>query len=464
MNLLLDRLTYLGDRFTTAVSSLIDELVPGKETRAGQVAQPRSTPSAQSRVKTYSGETVADGGGYDYRVEVDATFVVVAAPPAGAKAIGRVVAAEGPYAPAWVSLAQRLFARPPRAASTAAPASAPAPAGEAGGGGGGSSIDGNLAAAKQLADTFNVPHSWDNKPDGDLGGADRKKAIVAGDTKALESVVCSEFTMLALQKAGIDLAQRYQDPAAALPVAWKDGKHLRFVDLYMVANNQGDALRVILGAQHGAGQRVDPGSDLATALGASEAQPFLYVADPGGATALHGDEAFGAGAVAQSLGGTAIAAADRRPGDVQQKLRTTKGKTIGAGHSTQVWSVRGKGVAHLGVAGSPTLVPSPDAEIPPGWYRVDDVYLELGPETDPATVAELSVEYVSVIEANVAKATGSADATRIAPTAAADGGYDADAAASALTSTGRLPTSKWAAWKPSAPAIQGVVGKRGVER
>ena len=65
-----------------------------------------------------------------------------------------------------------------------------------------------------------------SKPDeqGDVRDGPRRKAIVGGETDKLKSIVCSEFTALTLQKMGIDLKQRYADPATGLPVGWLDGK------------------------------------------------------------------------------------------------------------------------------------------------------------------------------------------------------------------------------------------------
>jgi hypothetical protein len=92
--------------------------------------------------------------------------------------------------------------------------------------------------------------------------------------------------------------------------------------------------------------------------------------------------------------------------------------------------------------------------------------------TDPATVASVDVTYVQLIDANT-KGSNKADATQKTGKSLRGGdatsvGAMTEAAtfsakgASDLISAGRLPTSKWADWKPTAPAVIGTITPDGV--
>jgi hypothetical protein len=307
--------------------------------------------------------------------------------------------------------------------------------------------------------------------------------------------VCSGFTALALRRAGIDLDQPFHDKATTLKVAVKDGS-IKWVTLYGVLQNFPAHTIAAMKAKRGDLPRIEPGSDAHKALGSfKSAEPFLYCSDeeietpaerrqawdkrkaagesaatlgarPDGTTwavEVQAGDAFGAGAAALSLGGVEVAQAERKPGDIQQRLDTASGKASFAGHSSTVWMVRGPGIAYLGAEGSPKLVGAPAKTQPaPGWYRVEaGATIELDPSTDPARVARCDVGTVQLIEANTKGAK--ADATGLGVARAADAAFDPDAVESDLTSTGRLPTSKWIGWKPSSPDVVGIVTATGIQ-
>jgi len=107
---------------------------PGKRTLADQM--PALTGDVVTRVKAYAGETIADGGGYTFRVLDAGTFEVIATPP-GRDSAKRAIMTPDHNAHAWQVIAQQLLARPPvkpapiakpaMAASVPAPVPAPAP-------------------------------------------------------------------------------------------------------------------------------------------------------------------------------------------------------------------------------------------------------------------------------------------------------------------------------------------------
>jgi hypothetical protein len=503
---------------TTSASEL--DTVPGKRSLVGEQL-PAGMPSQEAiaRVKTYAGETVSDGGGYRYLVLETGAFRITGAPPAQQRAIGRELTPDGAYAKAWSYLARRLLGRPPVAAPaaphTAAPAEAaatppaaierddgpafpaltslvdaigstlgrwfggdgaePAPANDqsiappVAGESGAPALadqcvmDHNLAQAKDLADATALPHSWEASADvkkTEPHEGKRRTALIGGAVDTLASIVCSEFTSLTMVGTGVDLKQRYRDPKTGLPVAWFDPKRNRlvFADLYGVTANLWDHATAILAAQHGAGERVEPGSAQAEAVKSKESAPFLLVAAGSGAVDVKATDSFGAAATARSLGGIRVEPADRRPGDLQQSYATDDGTANGAGHSSQVWAVRGRGVAYLGTDASPTLRPAPGAAIPPGWYAVEDVFMELGPETDPATVASLDVTWVQLIDANTGRKD---DATRVG--AMQQASTYSPTGESTLVAAGRLPSSKWLDWQPTTPAVIGAITAAGVK-
>jgi hypothetical protein len=296
----------------------------------------------------------------------------------------------------------------------------------------------------------------------------RVKLLIAGDSGPLKSVVCSEFTTLTLAKAGWDLGAEYRDLATGLPVAYLNANAKptkkkpipppKFVTYYSVINIWPGDTAAMMAAQTGGAERVQAGSDRARELGAEDrTEDFLYTTanSLGTGVAVDEDVEFGAGAAAASLGGKTVERDDRKPGDLQQALNTSYGKSIGAGHSSQVWSVRGPGIARLGVAGAPAIHGTPATpidDLEPGWYQVaDGLMWEVGPDTDPATVATLSAAQVQTIDANIDRG---ADATGVGGFATQKA-YNRDAKSSTAYSDGRLPTSKWFDWaaRPDVPVL-----------
>jgi hypothetical protein len=475
--------------------------VPGKRTGVNATESPFVPPSAEERVKAYAGETVTYAG-YVLEATHEGTFVVRSA-PAGAptETITRTSNPQG-----YQRAASLLFQSPPRGArdggtaapptpgldahtlvdrsrendGVAPPAVAPAPANTA--------VDTNLAQAEYAAQHLNVPHTYDagktlKQPKAPGANAtDEEKAayataraayddqqrearriaagIVAGsvDPKQIPHIVCSGFTALTLARSGIDLTSPYRDPATRLPI-WFNG---RFITIYEVVQNT-DATHAVIFAHRGGKnvQRIEPRSlgrlGVVWAATTGSKDPFLWVAD-GDVGELAATDEFGAGAAAHALGGAIVAQEARKPGDVQQMFWTHGGKTDFSGHSSTVWAVRGQGVVYLGATGSPRLTPELNPAPPPGWYELRGVYAELEPQTDPALVASFSTSYVQLVEATNSRT----DATRKGPMQGADNPYDPDAGTSQLTSTGRLPTSKWFHWGPSEPARVGVIDRDGV--
>ena len=452
--------------------SASSDAIPGKTTRARELlAVGAPSPATITRVKTYAGETVRDGGGYRYLVRDDGTFEVTGAPATQPQAIGRVIGPDGALAQAWGHVARRLFAKPratpatddgqamsldPAAAFEGPGADGPAIADQ-------SVMDRNLHVAKQLADDTAIPHMHDASEatkEKDPHKWARRLALVGAEVGKLASMLCSEFTLLTLGISGTDLTQRYRDPGSGLPVAWVDGNgRLVFADLYMVTNNQWEATNAIVDVQHGNSERVEPDSARAKALKSKETTPFMLVKWATGQIAVNATDSFGAAATARSLGGIQVATGDRRPGDLQQSFKTTDGMANGEGHSSQVWAVQGQGVAYLGAPTSPTLSPTPSSPIPPGWYAVEGVFWEVGPDTDPATIASLDVSSVQLIDANTDRKND--DATQIGPMTKATA-YK-PAGSSSLVATARLPSSKWIDWQPMTRAVIGTITPDGVK-
>jgi len=132
----------------------------------------------------------------------------------------------------------------------------------------------------------------------------------------------------------------------------------------------------------------------------------------------------------------------------------------------------GQGVAYLGAAGSPKLFTTKATDIPPGWYQLDGVVMEIDPMTDPATVASVEVTYVQLIDANTkgtykedasaktGKSLRGGDATNIG--AMTEAKKSSDKGASEVISAGRLPGSKWADWKRTEPAVIGTITPDGI--
>lgn len=344
----------------------------------------------------------------------------------------------------------------------------PSSPGTAGPDASGTSVDANLAEAKKLADEMSIGHSYDHDGQGKHGADEtvivdelqagvRRDAIIGGQADQLQTILCSEFTNLTLAKMGVDLSKRYLVPGDRLPLGYPENGSVTFLTLYMVTNNQRETTAALIDHQNKLSRRVAAGSQKALDLGCENEAGDFYVVDKGDIVgmAVSGDNEFGAGATAVSMGGRAIPdPADRKPGDLQQSLKVdASGQTSGLGHSSQVWTVFGDGVACLGQPGSPTVVggtvsaPGP-IETLSGWYALPPGKLkwEVGPGTDPALVAKLTCVEFQLIEANVGNAND--DATGVG---------EARVDKSEVVSNGRLPDSKWITWEPRDEQVKGTL-------
>ena len=337
----------------------------------------------------------------------------------------------------------------------------------------GTEVAANLTAAQTLAKDLGIGHLYDHDGQGKNGANETvienrlkgdqqgpgplRDAIIAGQADQLQTIICSEFTNLTLAKMGVDLAQRYlvpsDVPGERLPLGYPESGRVTFLTLYMVTNNQRETTPALIDHQNGNSDRVEAGSTEAIELGCEgEAGDFFVVAmrDMIHGLAVEPGDEFGAGATAVSLGGIPIEPADRKPGDLQQTLEVDgSGQTHGSGHSSQVWTVFGHGIARLGQGkGSPVVVggavsaPGP-IETLSGWYALPkgDLKWAVGPETDPGLVATLTCVEYELIEANVKVHTGRAndDATGIGPKTVDK--------SNEVVSIGRLPDTKWISWK-----------------
>ncbi|NVB82920.1 MAG: hypothetical protein HOV81_31370 [Kofleriaceae bacterium] len=349
----------------------------------------------------------------------------------------------------------------------------------------------NLDVAQKLANDTSMSHGYDGAVEGDVTTGARREAILTGDTDALKTILCGEFTTLTIAEAGYDLRQDYihqaAEPTDQLPVAYKekDGS-ITFVTLYAVSVNIDVALAAIVDIQNGGGTRITAKSDEAKAMKSSrnnkmsgkdsDGNPVVVWESQAPAdrdtdfwlagntdvtkTEFKQGQVFGAGAVAAQLGGEVIAnLTDRKPGDVQQRMDTNDAKTSGAGHSSTVYAVRGGGVARWG-DGDLALVDKKGSPLPTdgltsgAWYRTDGKtkFWQIGPSTDRAAVAELSATHIQLIDANRKTADDAsgkdrgADATQVGAFSAAT--EFSDVGSSSLTVAGRLPSSPWAGWQP----------------
>lgn len=329
-------------------------------------------------------------------------------------------------------------------------------------------LDPSLVAAKDLADTLKIGHGYDHDGKGKNGAnetvivddlsdpAKRRDAIIGGKADQLDTILCSEFTNLTLAKMGVDLAQRYLVPTDRLPLGYPERGSVTFLTLFMVTNNQRETTAALIDHQNGASERVTAGSARAKELGRPDETVDFFVVAKGDIVgkAVGVDNEFGAGATAVSLGGKEIDPGARKPGDLQQAIEIdANGIATGKGHSSQVWSVLGDGVACLGQPGSPTIaggtVTSPAAiETLSGWYALPTGALKwkIGPETDPALVASLTCVEFELIDANTGRAND--DATGIG-SARKDG--------QEVVSNGRLPSSKWIDWETRAQDVVGTL-------
>lgn len=325
-------------------------------------------------------------------------------------------------------------------------------------------IKDNLDVAIAIADDqgFNVPHS-DEVQTGQSAGT-RRKNIMGKKTGEIGSLKCSEFTNYTLAMAGWDLATEYVDKASGLPVCYEDpGTKVTFVTIFMVVNLQPEATGAILEAQRGQARRVAAGSDEAKALENSVNNMDITkkLGAPGtrtkdfwisGATTYHDvasqeGQAFGAGAAAVGLGGEVVQPGDRRPGDLQQSMAQSGSKlSAAAGHSSQIYAVRGHGICWLGDPNGPKVVgavasPGPIESLTPGWYEITDpkLWWEIGPSTTPDRVATFTVDKMALVDSNTGRG---GDAVAI------DKNKDGSLAflrpdSSMAYSIGRLPSSKW---------------------
>lgn len=309
----------------------------------------------------------------------------------------------------------------------------------------------NLDAALDLAENTHPAHSSDGVADPVSDGAVRKAKLLAGKGDELATLKCSEFTIAALVEAGWDLKADFRDFATGLEVAYEDrpGK-LYWVQRFDVANLFEEATKAVLDAQHGDCERVEPGSERAVALGVGDrTESFLLSTKDSfiGMDASANDE-FGAGLVAVALGGIEVSPEARKPGDLQQTLKTVDGRFTGGGHSSTVYEVQGTGVAELGASDGPSIrgtvgSPGPVGSLAAGWYQIPaDSKLRwvVGPETNPARVATLAAKDIQVVDSNNGRedADGNRDATGI--------GRSFEKKDSPVLSNGRLPTSRWISW------------------
>ncbi|TVQ87961.1 MAG: hypothetical protein EA397_17570, partial [Deltaproteobacteria bacterium] len=318
-----------------------------------------------------------------------------------------------------------------------------------------------LTRALTLKDTSAVGHVDDigrNQSNGEIWDG-----LKEGKIDHLTAIKCSEFTSAAVAAAGYDLDQQWLDPASGMRVAYQDGGSYTFVKLWMVVGTLLEATHALLVVQNGDAEEIDPSSARAAELGLSgESERFLYVSS-GNFVGMEASEEqmFGLGAAAVGLGGSEVELNDRKPGDVQQSLRTnSSGKYSGSGHSSVVHAVRGTGVAKLGVDGCPKVEgdvqgPAPLAELEAGWYRINkDSGLKwvVGPGTIAATVAQLDAVEIQLVDANT-KGSSLAGPGKRGGDATAIGAFQEhrgfnDEKKSATTSAGRLPSSPWHAWSP----------------
>ena len=332
----------------------------------------------------------------------------------------------------------------------------------------------NLDVAKDLADgegKFEVPHNYDPAGkgiEGDPTKGDRRDEILAGDKDELKSINCGEFTSMVLVDAGWDLSQEYIDPASNLPVAYTDKYgELAFVTLYMVANIFWEATAALLGAQDETAEKVEEGSERAEALGApgrsfwySDSSAFFEnpdLTDDNAEAVEHKDShQFGAGSVAIALGGIEVDSKDRKPGDLQQRLALDgDGEFAGPGHSSQIWSIEGTGVAELGATGSPEIKGDAGKDLV-GWHAITGgARMIIGPDTDPSKVAAVETTEFQLIDANQVNSRNSEGEKRTGD--AIDIGQFKSDDANAAYSIGRLPTSQWIAWAPTEPELKGTL-------
>lgn len=470
-----DRELRPDNEFAASWKALCDQIVATSSAK-----QPQATPTTPAPAPE-GGESAAPGIG----------TVILDGLTAVAEALLTPLFAAGELFDAATDFAGDLFGEDeeqgaaPVDAPEQAPTDAPAMAAPPG-------TKNNLDVAKDLADKTSMSHGYDGAVEGDVSGGARREAILDGDTDSLKTILCSEFTTLTIAEAGYDLRQDYIHPAAVpadqLPVGYKekDGS-ITFVTLYSVSVNIDVALAAILDIQNGNGTRIKAGSDQAKALKSSSNNKMWGKDDAGKNVVVWESEApaarktdfwiasntdvtktefedgqvFGAGAVAAQLGGQIIEnLKDRKPGDVQQRMDTSDGKTSGAGHSSTVYAVRGGGVARWEGGGGAALVdkkgtPLPtDGLTPGGWYRADGKakFWQIGPTTDCAAVAELSATHIQLIDANRKTADDAsgkdrgADATQVGAFSGAT--EFSEVGASSLTSAGRLPSSPWAGWQP----------------
>lgn len=318
-----------------------------------------------------------------------------------------------------------------------------------------------LAEAIALKDTSSVGHA------DDVGRSQDSSAIwdelKSGEIDDLEAIKCSEFTSAAVAAAGYDLEQDWIDPDTGMRAAYEDKGSYTFIEIWMVVGLLTEATHAMLAIQAGQAEEIDPSGERAAELGMSgESEPFLYVS-AGSFVDMEAseDQMFGAGAAAVALGGDEVELDDRKPGDIQQSLNTNSaGEYIGTGHSSIVHAVRGSGVAKLGEAGSPEVEgdvqgPAPLTELAPGWYRIrpgSGLKWVVGPDTDPATIAQLDADDIQLIDANIQGSSLEGPGNRGGDATAVGSfqehkDFDEDRW-SATTSTGRLPSSPWYAWSP----------------
>jgi len=316
-----------------------------------------------------------------------------------------------------------------------------------------------IAEAVELAGTSDVAHGYEVTRT--QTGDEIRDEIKRGEIDDLEGVMCNEFTSATVAASEYDLDERYLNQKSKIPIAYPGKGGTTFVEIWMVVGTLREATAAILAVQGQSGVEKVTDPERAAELGVSGGpSEFWYFA---GSTFVgvqaRGSHHFGAGAAAVALGGYDVDAHDRKPGDVQQWLKTSNGTYDGLGQSSVVHEVKGSGVARLGAANCPEIDgdvrgPGTVDELGNGWFRIEPgsgLEWILGPETDPMTVAEFTAEEIQLIDANEQRG----DATQVGSYADVED-FDAEETTT-VTSSGRLPTSKWFAWKPSVLAVLAVL-------
>lgn len=273
------------------------------------------------------------------------------------------------------------------------------------------------------------------------------------------SINCSIFVNNVLgegSETDQDQSANFSDPDTGLPVGYIRGNRIRLVTNNQVTNVWPAQTAAVIEANAGNLDRIDPNTPLYTELaqdypGGIPGESFLFydIADGAGQTFIgmeaEDDHEFGAGLVAQSMGGVEINENQRMPGDLQQTLKTdSDGEYTGAGHASIIWETKVTGIGYFDSENDNAPVPDGVTLTTAGWYSGNWI---INGDTDPRLVASYTTTQVKLIDANtsgVANESGNArgsDATQIG--AFSDNNSSKD---NQFISNGRLPNSKWINW------------------